>query len=94
MPLISNPPPPGVDARPRVQLFVHQLDSAGNWLAGDDGLWVDVQTLRPGDQFMQRHILPPNPAAATIRIGLYDPVADSRTLTNDGADGVVVWEGE
>ncbi len=89
MPLISNPPPPGVDARPRLQFFAQQLDTTGNWLAGDDGLWIDVQTLRQGDLFIQRHYLPPlTEAVHDLRIGQYDPVLDERILTKEGADSI------
>ncbi|MBK8429868.1 MAG: glycosyltransferase family 39 protein [Chloroflexi bacterium] len=89
LPLIANPPPPDVDARPRLSVYAQLLDSNGQWLAGDDGLWVDVETLQPGDLFLQRHLLPPTAdPSTTLRLGLYDPVTGQRLLTETGADGV------
>jgi 4-amino-4-deoxy-L-arabinose transferase-like glycosyltransferase len=88
MPVISNPPPPGVYAGPRLHVFVHALDEVGQKVAGDDGLWVDPLTLRPGDRFLQWHYLPAaegrQPAA--VRLGLYDPMTGERILTEDGRD--------
>ena len=60
------------------------------FLVGDDGLWVDPQTLYAGDVFLQRHALPA-PAggeAAAVLFGLYDPLTGERILTVDGADHV------
>ena len=57
IPLVSNPPPPGVYSGPRLAVFAQLLDGAGGMVAGDDGLWVDPQTLWPGDAFLQRHYL-------------------------------------
>ncbi|WP_420628366.1 ArnT family glycosyltransferase [Candidatus Leptofilum sp.] len=88
MPLISNPPPPGVYAGPRLQVFAQLLDTEGNFLTGDDGLWVDPVTLQPGDTFLQQHwlTLPEDSAAAFVAFGLYDPMTGQRILTADGRD--------
>ncbi|MCA9971185.1 MAG: glycosyltransferase family 39 protein [Anaerolineales bacterium] len=90
MPLISNPPPPGVYSGPRLAAFGQLLDASGRFLAGDDGLWVDPYTLQPGDRFVQQH-WPRPPAGSTPHaalIGLYDPFTGARILTTDGADHV------
>ncbi len=88
MPLISNPPPPGVYAGPRLQVFAQLLDADGNFLTGDDGLWVDPVTLHPGDTFLQQHwlALPDGVQAETAVFGLYDPMTGERILTIDGRD--------
>jgi len=93
LPLISNPPPPGVYNGPRLLVFVQLQDEAGQFLAGDDGLWVDPQTLHPGDRFVQLHRLPP-PAdlgAAQLAFGLYDPLTGARVRTVGGADQFI-WK--
>ena len=90
LPLISNPPPPGVYAGPRLTVFAQLVGPDGAFLIGDDGLWVDPQTLHAGDVFLQRHALP-TPAggqAAAVLFGLYDPMTGERILTVDGADHV------
>lgn len=88
IPLISNPPPPGVYSGPRLAVFAQLLDGDGNFLIGDDGLWVDPETLRDGDVFRQRHYLsaPDGRVPATIAFGLYDPLTGERWRTADGAD--------
>lgn len=96
MPLISNPPPPGVYAGPRLHVFAQLLDGAGNFLVGDDGLWVDPVTLRPGDTFLQQHWFeltagsgaetPALSSAEVAVFGLYDPMTGERILTTDGRD--------
>ncbi len=87
MPLISNPPPPGVYAGPRLSVFAHLLGADDGLLAGDDGLWVDVTYLQPGDRFAQYHQL--SAAAGTaVAFGLYDPMTGERILTVDGRDNV------
>ena len=90
LPLISNPPPPGVYAGPRLYVFAQLIGPDGAFLVGDDGLWVDPLTLRGGDAFLQRHALPaPDGApAAAVLFGLYDPMTGERILTVDGADHV------
>ena len=88
MPLISNPPPPGVYTGPRLQVFGQLLDAEGNFLAGDDGLWVDPLTLLPGDIFLQQHWpdLPESAVPHTAVFGLYDPMTGERIPTSDGRD--------
>ncbi len=87
-PLISNPPPPGVYSGPRLYAFGQLLDAGGNFLAGDDGLWVDPYSLQPGDVFLQQHWpqLPEGVEPATAVFGLYDPMTGHRILTEDGRD--------
>jgi hypothetical protein len=82
MPLVANPPPPGVYNGPRLAVFTHLLGAQGVFIVGDDGLWVDPQTLQPGDQFLQIHYLSV-PAAApagpyALEVGLYDPFTGQR----------------
>jgi 4-amino-4-deoxy-L-arabinose transferase-like glycosyltransferase len=86
IPLISNPPPPGVYAGPRLFVFAHLVDAAGNFLTGDDGLWVDPVTLHPGDRWLQQHILPEGMGGAAAVFGLYDPMTGTRILTDTGQD--------
>jgi hypothetical protein len=88
MPLISNPPPPGVYAGPRLLVFAQLQDGAGGFLVGDDGLWIDPVTLRPGDVFLQRHHLvqPVGSQPAAVLFGLYDPMTRERILTTGGRD--------
>lgn len=90
--LISNPPPPGVYAGSRLSLFAHLLDDEGALLVGDDGLWVDVYSLQPGDQFAQFHQLtaPAGSVATAVAFGLYDPMTGARILTVDGRDSVTI----
>jgi hypothetical protein len=92
MPLISNPPPPGVYSGPRLHVFAHLLDDAGVLLVGEDGLWVDPQTLQPGDVFLQRHHLlaPDGAPPATIAFGLYDPLTGERIPTAGGQDHITL----
>jgi 4-amino-4-deoxy-L-arabinose transferase-like glycosyltransferase len=77
MPIVANPPPPGVYSGPRLKVFAHLLATDGTQVAGDDGLWVDPLTLQPGDYFLQVHrfTLPPDAPAGpyAVRLGLYDP---------------------
>lgn len=92
MPIISNPPPPGVYAGPRLSVFAQLLDEGGGWLAGDDGLWVEPRHLQPGDRFAQLHRLTPPEGANPARVvfGLYDPMTGERILTLDGRDFIEV----
>ncbi len=89
MPIVANPPPPGVYSGPRLAVFAHLLAAdadvdraSGALLVGDDGLWVDPLTLRPGDRFFQIHLfaLPPDAPSApyTVEVGLYDPMTGER----------------
>jgi 4-amino-4-deoxy-L-arabinose transferase-like glycosyltransferase len=90
--LISNPPPPGTYAGPRLLVFGQLHDESGDFLVGDDGLWVDPQTLQPGDQFRQQHWLVP-PAGTTPAIaafGLYDPLTGERLQSEDGRDHLIL----
>ncbi len=87
-PLISNPPPPGIYAGPRLQVFGQLHDAAGIYLVGDDGLWIDPTTLQAGDLFLQQHhfsVSSENEPAAVV-FGLYDPKSGDRILTEDGRD--------
>lgn len=88
MPLISNPPPPDVYAGPRLYVFAHLLGGDGNFLGGDDGLWIDPQTLQAGDVFLQRHQLPvpADGEDVAVAFGLYDPMTGDRILTADGEE--------
>ncbi len=88
LPLISNPPPPGVYSGPRLYVFAQLVDASGAFLVGDDGLWVDPQTLQAGDAFLQRHHLPApqGSAPAAVLFGLYDPMTGERVPTADGQD--------
>jgi len=89
IPVVANPPPPGVYNGPRLAVFAHLLTSDGELIAVDDGLWVDPLTLQPGDQFIQVHrlILPEDapPGPYSVAIGLYDPMTGSRWSVQDVA---------
>jgi 4-amino-4-deoxy-L-arabinose transferase-like glycosyltransferase len=85
-PLLSNPPPPGIYSGPRLLVFAQLLDQDGLLIVGDDGLWVDAATLRPGDRFIQRHRLEDPGNGSTIIFGLYDPMNGKRILTSEGQD--------
>jgi len=89
LPIVPNPPPPGVYSGPRLAVFIHVLAGDGTFLTGDDGLWVDPLTLRPGDQFIQVHRfqIPPNAPDGpyTLELGLYDPMTGKRWVTVDAA---------
>jgi 4-amino-4-deoxy-L-arabinose transferase-like glycosyltransferase len=89
MPLISNPPPPGVYSGLRLSVFAQKVDARGEYLTGDDGFWVDAASLRPGDTFLQQHWLEPiTGGQEAIIFGLYDPMTGERILTEDGLDHV------
>ena len=92
MPLISNPPPPGVYAGPRLLVFTQLLDGEGQVLASDDGMWVDVTTLQPGDRFLQQHRLAGSAQGSpkTVAFGLYDPMTGERLSTVDGRESVLL----
>ncbi|MBX3055933.1 MAG: phospholipid carrier-dependent glycosyltransferase [Anaerolineae bacterium] len=94
--LISNPPPPGVYAGPRLSIFGQLLAADGRYLTGDDGFWVDPYTLQPGDLFVQQHrlTLPPDAQPATVAFGLYDPMTGERILTDDGRDHITLEIGD
>ncbi len=88
MPIVANPPPPGVYSGPRLAIFAHLLDAEGEPLAIDDGLWVDPLTLRPGDRFVQIHRFTlkaaHSEASSALAIGLYDPKTGQRWMLKDG----------
>jgi len=96
IPLISNPPPAGVYSGPRLSVFAQLQDKEGNFLVGDDGLWVDPLTLQSGDRFVQQHWLdsPYGGVVETAVFGLYDPLTGERILTIDGQDHIRVEIGE
>ena len=96
MPLISNPPPPGVYSGPRLSVFAQLQDGEGRFLVGDDGLWVDPLTLQPGDRFVQQHWLEITDGnrGQTAVFGLYDPLTGERILTTNGQDYIRVEIGE
>jgi len=87
LPIIANPPPPGVYSGPRLATFAHLLSADGALIDGDDGFWVDPLTLRPGDTFVQAHrfTLPPDapPGDYELALGLYDPFTGERWVTLD-----------
>jgi len=87
IPIVANPPPPGVYSGPRLAVFTHLLATDGTFLAGDDGLWVDPLTLQPGDRFIQIHrfTLPADALSGpyTLELGLYDPMTDERWAVLD-----------
>jgi hypothetical protein len=69
-------------------VFGQLWDADGNFLTGDDGLWVDPTTLQAGDIFVQQHHVPlaDGVVAETAVFGLYDPMTGERILTDDGRD--------
>jgi len=94
IPVVANPPPPGVYSGPRLAVLAHLLAADGTFVASDDGLWVDPLTLRSGDRFFQIHrfALPPDapPGPYTLELGLYDPLTGDRwpTMKGDGQPGL------
>ncbi len=91
--LVSNPPPPGVDTRPRLAVFCHLLNGEGSATAVDDGLWVDPYTLQAGDSWVQIHLLGETLAGRAVALGLYDPVTELRVPLDGGQDYVLVLVG-
>jgi 4-amino-4-deoxy-L-arabinose transferase-like glycosyltransferase len=85
IPVVANPPPPGVYSGPRLAVFVHLLDANGALFAAEDGLWVDPLTLRPGDRFVQIHrfAFPQDMRSYTLELGLYDPLTGERWAVLD-----------
>lgn len=92
IPVVANPPPPGVYSGPRLSVFAHLFAADGTYVAGEDGLAVDPTTLRAGDRFVQIHrfALPADgpPGPYRLEVGVYDPLTGERWLTEDGADRV------
>jgi len=88
IPVVANPPPPGVYSGPRLSVFTHLLAADGTFVVGDDGLWVDPTTLRFGDRFLQLHrfAVPPDapPGPYRLEVGLYDPMTGERWALLNG----------
>ena len=93
IPIIANPPPPGIYSGSRVSIFAHLLTPDEASFVVDDGLWVDPLTLQPGDRFLQIHrfALPPDMPAGPylLDLGVYDPMTGDLwpTLRADGQPG-------
>ncbi|MGD8243677.1 MAG: glycosyltransferase family 39 protein [Anaerolineae bacterium] len=96
VPVVANPPPPGIYAGRRLAVFAHllaseveadDLDRQRSMVAVDDGLWVDPLTLEPGDRFIQIHrFLVPDEIAVKcydVELGLYDPMTGERWVVLD-----------
>jgi hypothetical protein len=88
--LVSNPPPPGVDVRPRLSVFVHFLNGEDSVVSIDDGLWVDPYTLQPGDSWLQFNHMAEIDKTVAVELGLYDPVSGERIPTIDGQTQLLV----
>lgn len=80
IPIVANPPPPGVYTGPRLKVFAHLVGANGTLVDVDDGLWVDPLTLQPGDCFVQIHHfnVPSESTGIKVELGLYDPKTDER----------------
>jgi hypothetical protein len=93
VPIVANPPPPGVYSGPRLAVFTHLLASDGTFVVGDDGLWVDPLTLQPGDRFvqLQRFALPADAPDGpyTLEMGLYDPKTGERWTVVDATGNAI-----
>ena len=87
IPIVANPPPPGVYSGPRMAVFAHLLGADDEFVAGDDGLWVDPLTLRSGDRFIQVHHFESEVTGGsyTVELGLYDPMTSERWAVMDSA---------
>jgi len=75
-------------------IFVHLLDERGALVSQADGLDAVAATLRPGDRFLQRHLLPLpelTPGQYELRLGLYQRGDGQRLLLPDGADSLSVF---
>lgn len=89
IPVYSKPPPPGVYDGPRLQVFAQHWSNDGEFIDGDDGLWVDPLTLQSGDVFRQQHRFPASTElSGYLVIGLYDPMTGQRILTEEGTDHI------
>ncbi len=91
--LISNPPPPGVYAGSRLDVFSQLLDEDGQIITGDDGMWIDVYSLRNRDRFLQQHRfdVPTGANPGSVIFGLYDPYTGDRIPTDDGRDYLQIF---
>jgi len=82
IPIVANPPPPGVYSGSRLAVFAHLISADGTLITADDGLWVDPLTLQPGDRFYHVHYLTTVEDGASLSlsvdIGLYDPLSGDR----------------
>jgi len=91
--LISNPPPPGVYAGSRLDVFSQLLDEDGQVITGDDGMWIDVYSLGNYDRFLQQHRfdIPAGTNPVSVIYGLYDPFTGKRIPTDDGRDYLQIF---
>ncbi len=73
-------------------IFIHLVDQNGNIVAQFDGLDAAATTLRPGDLFLQAHVLPlPDDLPAgnyRLRLGLYSR-GDGRRWSTDQGENVL-----
>jgi hypothetical protein len=70
---------------PRLAIFAHLLDADGRILAQGDGLNVRLSALEDGDVVLQHFTIDHPTGAATLAIGLYDPVDGHRMRVRDHA---------
>jgi hypothetical protein len=79
---------------PRLKIFVHLLDRAGQVIAGDDRLDVNMASLRPGDLLSQAsNITLPGDLPAgqyQIEIGWYSPETGERLHLPDSSDRLIL----
>lgn len=75
-----------------VKAFIHLLDAQGALVAGSDRFDIDPYTLRPGDRFLQKHVLEAPPGRFAIAVGLYDPATGVRYQTSEGGDAFQLGE--
>lgn len=81
----------GAELPADLAIFVHLQNDGGELVSQFDGLDAAPGTLRPGDVFLQRHLLvAPEDEAVTLRLGLYRRVDGQRLMTADGRDVVVI----
>lgn len=74
-----------------LKIFVHALDDSGHILSQWDGMTIDPNSLRPGDQFIQLHELEmPESPVARLAIGVYDAETLERLTRGDGRDTIEV----
>ncbi len=75
-------------------IFVHLIAGDGAIVAQYDGLDAAAATLRPGDAFLQRHILKlpetMNEADYTLRMGIYRRADGQRIPLSDGSDALEI----
>lgn len=86
------PPPYGVYGGPRLSMFTHLLVD-GEFVTGDDGLWVDPYSLEVGDRLFQVHrftLEEDNNQSVTLAIGVYDPWTGTRWTTASGLESIHV----